>query len=630
MAICRGCGLEGPTDWCSLCNILVPEITGDSTSLMPEEDLIDRMISELGVERGLKEQNELWNIIENQPAQSIHWIFSVDESEPFQWIIEPPPPWSLSQEDMAFIELGPGGYIEVRGRRRLQRGGILPDGSYLSWSNGGFSIDGKPIKIPHQCLMEALEKNDIESVDWRKIILAINVAISYYDPNSTRFGGRMHGNRRMRQFGRELTIHPAVKLLNEQNLANNWTRNMIALANRYNAEVNIHIHKEDLSGAEWLRRWEDFLRQNEKSLTQDNHIVTRTLVISEGRLFLRIRRGTRWKKIQVPADPKIWALLCDWILSPPMHADHIRMRCIQYGLFTTAPEFILDPENIRGVQFFRNIIAENENVELMPERKSIAVVGVSGVTWLVTPGPGPHNSRFQVRWLKIDGKTVPLRQRDNICIVETDELRGLVLGDALGAISLALIDDINSQTKIDTIGPVLEAANQLREDEKTHDVRTRNRLHQELEGNPAEQLVRRATETFPRLWSVLLRLPIGARMRLTPMQNNGPNLRFDTCNTTLSTNGLGERMVIYRMLRNAGWERDQEEEERLGEIRIYRRMNNPRQNLAAAVEEIAEILEPTIQIEGRIRLLPRPVWTYFERNPPGEVPLLPNTDMSLD
>ncbi|HIH80011.1 MAG TPA: hypothetical protein HA303_02175 [Candidatus Thalassarchaeaceae archaeon] len=59
-------------------------------------------------------------------------------------------------------------------------------------------------------------------------------------------------------------------------------------------------------------------------------------------------------------------------------------------------------------------------------------------------------------------------------------------------------------------------------------------------------------------------------------------------------------------------------------------MNNPRQNLAAAVEEIAEILEPTIQIEGRIRLLPRPVWTYFERNPPGEVPLLPNTDMSLD
>ncbi len=75
MAICRGCGLEGPTDWCSLCNILVPEITGDSTSLMPEEDLIDRMISELGVERGLKEQNELWNIIENQPAQSIHWIF---------------------------------------------------------------------------------------------------------------------------------------------------------------------------------------------------------------------------------------------------------------------------------------------------------------------------------------------------------------------------------------------------------------------------------------------------------------------------------------------------------------------------------------------------------------------------
>ena len=52
-------------------------------------------------------------------------------------------------------------------RRRLQRGGILPDGSYLSWANGQFLLDGIPISVPYLTLEKLVQRDGAEEFDWR-------------------------------------------------------------------------------------------------------------------------------------------------------------------------------------------------------------------------------------------------------------------------------------------------------------------------------------------------------------------------------------------------------------------------------------------------------------------------------
>jgi hypothetical protein len=221
------------------------------------------------------------------------------------------------------------------------------------------------------------------------------------------------------------------------------------------------------------------------------------------------------------------------------------------------------------------------------------------------------------------------RRRENICVVETRELRELVLGDAIGTIVLALLDDLKSQAHIGTIQPILHEARRMRERQDVRAARERDELRMRLRENRAEQLINRATITFPRLWSVFLRRPLGSRMTFTAMRANAANLHFDGCETSFSTRGGLDRAIIYAMLRNSGWMRNQAEEQRRGILRVYRREKTGSEDLNPAVEEIADILEPTINIEERICLVPRPVWTYFERGNPGPGQLLPNTDMPL-
>ncbi len=152
-------------------------------------------------------------------------------------------------------------------------------------------------------------------------------------------------------------------------------------------------------------------------------------------------------------------------------------------------------------------------------------------------------------------------------------------------------------------------------------------LRQLLRANTVEQERRRVTESFPRLFSVLLRLPLGSRVTFTAINQDGtPNIRFDDCETTFATRNIADRLVMYRMLDSTGWTRDREEEDVRGVTRIYIRLGTGERELGGPVEEISEILEPRLLANGRVRVMVDPIWRYFERVNPGIGHLLPGTE----
>ena len=119
-------------------------------------------------------------------------------------------------------------------------------------------------------------------------------------------------------------------------------------------------------------------------------------------------------------------------------------------------------------------------------------------------------------------------------------------------------------------------------------------------------------------------------MIFTAMRRGEPNITFDGCASEISTQSQLERNVVYQMLEASGWQRDRDEETARGQQRVYIRTGTGRQNLANHVEEFAEMLEPALTVNDRVRMVPRPAWTFFERNNPGIGALLPGTDQRLD
>ena len=119
-------------------------------------------------------------------------------------------------------------------------------------------------------------------------------------------------------------------------------------------------------------------------------------------------------------------------------------------------------------------------------------------------------------------------------------------------------------------------------------------------------------------------------MEFTAIRRDHPNLTFDGCDSAFSTRDMMERRLVYQMLEAAGWQRDQHEEQVRGHQRIYIRTGTGPQNLANLVEGFAEMLEPMLTVNERVRLVANPAWSFFERNNPGICALLPGTNERLD
>ncbi len=608
---------------------MVPHITGQDASMIESSGAVEETRQEL--QNPDSRPSRIWSSIRRRDSPEADWVFRTKPYEEIDRIVSPPPLWEIDEEDIALMASGSIVEADSDRLRKLQRGGSLPDGSHLCWADSRFTLDGITVEVPYRGLSKLLKrKRGLEDIDWKKLLLSISLA-------NKRF--RSHNEHRNRRVGRETTVHPvALMRADTRGLRNAYRFGYLGMGRRRGPE-GLDYNQSWFEGASWMDAWNDTTRGAAID-DIDDMVVPTALFIKNGRLQLRVRRPGGWRRLEVESHPEVWAKVVTWALSPPNSKHQKRLRCIQQSLFSDIEIEMISRPDRNGIQMLRGIITDNENVRLEASPGGFRVRGSSGAMYRVSPGVGGHNTRFVVRGIghspteEIDERGVPpwmRRDRPPICVVETPQLRRLVIGDALSSVILALLDDLKSQHHIDTLrGYIREVRPRQAVDPQVAEFRQAENLRFRLRNNLAEYRTRRYTELFPRLWGVLLRLPLGERVIFTAIRQGRPNLTFDGCGTEFATRDMLERRVVYRMLEASGWQRDQHEEQVRGYQRIYIRTGTGPQNLANLVEGFAEIIEPVLTVNERVRLVANPAWSFFERNNPGIGPLLPGTDERLN
>lgn len=616
-------------EYCDICEVLLPHIIGRMTDDIHSREDIEALREDLGSPGN--EPRKIWRAIRKMEGDEWGWAYN--DSEPCGTrLFEHYPRWSLNEEEMDYIERFDSRrplderYTENTNLvRSLQQGGKLPDGSHLCWANGRFLLDGIPMEVPYRGLLKVLDKGRIlEGFDWRGVIRSLDLLCCL-----TKTRGRM-------EHMENTTLHPAGVL--------NWFEHRRGHGNRgrdrlRNFEVQMRamgpggfsngafrkVRSFDVlyRGLEWRDRWGDA-----QVTDLDEYSVPVTLQINKGRLQARVLRNQGWKRMELESHPVTWAKMMMWALSPPDHSDFQKLLKIQQGLFSDTRESLLSDEDIRGVNLLRTVVDSNASkIKVFRPNASrnsgyFDVRGTSGLLYRIRPGMGAHNTRFSVHGVD-DRETDWGTPRDRgICIVEQRELRGYVIGDSIGMVMLTLLDDVNSQRRIETLRDhmkillTMEQRQSLGAD-----------VMMQLNGNPAETIVRRYTHLFPILWRVMLSRPLMSTMIFTAMNEREPNIFFEGCRTTFSTAGNAERRAIYQMLEASGWRRDREQEEERELTRVYLRDGVGEVELGNMVEGFCDILEPFAN--GRVRLIPHPLWTYFERRNPLPGDLLPEHNQAL-
>ena len=639
MAECSGCGGQADHEWCDVCKIMLPVIMGHSHIRIQNGPEVDSLREALGNPEPKPVQ--IWTRMAKSSSAGMldpyatEWarsgVLEVDES---QWICSPPPPWAPSDAEIAVFDSRGRDCDDEAVVRRASRGGLLPDGSYLSWSGKGFFLDGMPIRLPYRGLARMLRtRSRHQGVNWKLLLRAVDLALTKVS-GSARNPTPVHR-------GANPISHPTYLLLTSRD------EPFFELMHRAAHSRMLTAPPSFYRDTEWMRRWEEEVADDIESdeFAELSHRVPVSLICRKGRLQLRVRRPTGWRRISLGHDPEVWARIVTWALSPPTHRDFRALLALQQHLFSDSDLLLIEERDRRGVEFLRQIVDDSEKVRAMPEVGGFHVAGTSGLEYTVSPGRGPHGSRFLVTPMQHrDPNEVPPRWRHHlrqmnrqICIVETPEMMRMVLGDAIGAIIMTLIDDMSSRSRIDSlaihirhqarVGRTGEGVLDPEEERLRRDDMEARHLGNVMRNNVAAERVRRCSESFPRLWSVLLRLPLGERLTFTAMRGGGvPNIRFDGCGTTFATESMDDRRAVYRMLEAAGWVRDTVEEGIRGVQRMYIRTGTGRRDLGEDVRELCQFLEQRLLIRNnRIRLLPEPLWHHFERRNPGTADLLPGT-----
>ena len=628
--LCECCEeVDSARPMCEFCETLVPHITGQQSGLIQDEETIERLRDDL--RKPESDISQIWRRVRAFGMENNKDSFAAPSKDQ-EWLFGEPPSWTLSEEDMVAISTARTERMDDHVSRRLARGGILPDGTHVSLAGGSFYVDGHPCRIPFRGLVKMLKRHPrvCQGINWKQLLRSVDLALNKRSLRSN------HGR------SSSPVLHPASEIV-ALNVIDSYL--MMDMLRRLSPRATRprFSSKAWFRGSTWLSRWDSMRANRVRGLREDDLKVPQTLMEKDGKLFLRVRRNRGWKRIELESDPRTWEVIVTWALSPSGHDDHKRLRTLQQHIFADSKMSLVEQNDLNGIRFLREVVRNNDRASLDTENEQIVVQGTSGLTYAVIPGSGGHNTRFVVSPIIGEARRnnrppnavqgwARMRQRmanehNSICIVETQQLRKLVLGDALGSITLSLLDDLESQRYINTLRSHIRRHRQR--DPVHPDVQQHNRaieLRQLLERNIIEQERVRATESFPRLFSVLLRLPLGSRVTFTAINSDAtPNVRFDDSETTFSTRNINDRRVMYAMLGAAGWTRDREEEQVRGVTRIYIRLGTGNRDLGAAVEEISELLEPTVIANG-IRVIAGPLWMFFERANPFPSHLLPGTD----
>ena len=481
---CLGCESEiKERQWCEICQILIPEITQYSLDTIPNKkkaEKIRKMLKdpEPVIRKVWKSFDKIdrseksWFMLEssvynrkrmpnwNVKNEIIHTIFSEDDDEFFS------SRWAGMKKDTETL-------------RRLQRGGILPDGSHISWASGKFFLDGEIINLPYRDLREILGKSTHDMYDLKLILYLISLATENKPIDNKKNIFLRFQQTGMWNYNKNICKHPINNL-------------EISEKKRFYETIkDITPKKLQQDTSYWMNGWDRELSDKTRIYPR-RYSIPISLIIDRGRLMLRVRRNDKWRKIRVPRNLEIWSILINWCLTLPGNENRNHLESLQYYLFCNDEMEIIPMAEKNGIRFLKGII-ENSNDKAYIDGKKIVVEGKYGVKYSVVPGFGPHGSRFKVltdivtdsdriqedmmRRLnrRLPGFGGPNHRRKELCIVEEPHLRKLVIGDAIGSIVMALLNDDKSRQKIDTLDKHLSQFGRQDEGNNQDEIDRRNR-----------------------------------------------------------------------------------------------------------------------------------------------------------
>lgn len=481
---CLGCESEiEERQWCEICQILISEITQYSLDTIPNKKKAEK------IRKMLKDPEpvirKVWKAFDKIDRSEKSW-FMLESSV---YNRKRMPNWNVKNgiihtifsedDDKFFSSRRVGKKKDTETLRRLQRGGILPDGSHISWASGKFFLDGEIINLPYRDLKEILGKSTHDMYDLKLILYLISLATENKPIDNKKNIFLRFQQTGMWNYNKNICKHPINNL-------------EISEKKRFYETIKeITPKKLQQDTSYWMNRWDRELSDKTRIYPR-RYSIPISLIIDRGRLMLRVRRNDKWRKIRVPRNLEIWSILINWCLTLPGNENRNHLESLQYYLFCNDEMEIIPMAEKNGIRFLKGII-ENSNDKAYIDGKKIIVEGKYGVKYSVIPGFGPHGSRFKVltdivtdsdriqedmmRRLnrRLPGFGGPNHRRKELCIVEEPHLRKLVIGDAIGSIVMALLNDDKSRQKIDTLDKHLSQFGRQDEGNNQDEIDRRNR-----------------------------------------------------------------------------------------------------------------------------------------------------------
>ena len=458
---CLTCETEiNGKDWCSICEILIPEITDYSLETIPNKKNSESLRRILDYPEPII--RDVWKSFKNIDRIEKSWFID-DKNLRFKRRLFD---WNENNNVISTIFSDEDGEVftnnttDIDILRKLQRGGVLPDGSHISWASNIFFLDGEIVNLPYRDLMEILSNNNgKEKYDWKQMIFLLSLATSN-EPVDTP-GGHFFHRRSNKKLSKKFQCKHPVNTLDLRNNSRIYATIREMISRELHEEPNY-----------WINSWNRIL--NEKNRIYPRRFtVPISLIIEKGKLMLRVRRDDKWRKIRVPRDLQIWSVLINWCLMLPSNRKRNHLESLQNYLFCDSDMEIISDAEKNGINFLRGILDNSNGMARIDDKKRILVEGKYGVNYTILPGKGAHGSRFKVltdvvtdsdrmqdeifrrlnrRFPDFDGGLSSQRNRQKeLCIVEEPHLRKLVIGDAIGSIVMALLNDDESRKKIDTL-----------------------------------------------------------------------------------------------------------------------------------------------------------------------------------
>ena len=150
---------------------LIPLISGLEVGRVLDEGLVERMRSDLGnpgtsirrVWSGIRKIGRKTSICSPSPSGA-----KTDSTNPA---------WRLSDEDIESLSASRFHGLPEGLARRLGKGGVLPDGSHVSFVGNRFYLDGYELSLPYRGLEKMFRKHPklCQEVPWRSLLRSLSL-----------------------------------------------------------------------------------------------------------------------------------------------------------------------------------------------------------------------------------------------------------------------------------------------------------------------------------------------------------------------------------------------------------------------------------------------------------------------